>query len=331
MNNIEESTSSRLKQSLDSASFVSTEIAQQGMLSVYNHLATARLLRATTIGFDSKINPQILRALMPLSCSLGDGRSALPLDLAIDRCFSNLNLNEKAAALNTFPAQISNFIADAVVQFFGGSWARAINAGQLGRVQYLATLQNMHQYVRFTTRLLGLAVACSPNAFLRNHYAQHLSGEVNHEILIERDLRALEEDTTFLLERRFPNASTRMFMSLQQSLVSFERDPVLFAACPLAAEAVTAHMDPTFLSALVDNVGKFSTVPKKATTFFASHIQTDGGDDGHWQATVKMLSDNMDSDQKLGEFLVLLHIASSAFKLSFDSSVDDLRPFSSVY
>lgn len=249
---------------------------------------------------------------------------------ALYRTYESATADDRVTMRAGFSAQIERFLAVHVKRFYSGPWASAVLGERLALAQYVHTLQNMHQYVRFTTRLLGRAVACSATTDLRAHFARHLSGEVNHEILIERDLEKLGEPTRFLKEVRYANPQTRAFMVLEQSMVSFECDPVLFVACPLAAEGITAHMDKAFLRALRASVARSTSeeVAKKATTFFSSHIETDGGDDGHWAMTLRLLEDHLPDERTLGEFLTILELAASSFTQSFDSNVEDYAIFS---
>ena len=300
---------------------------------LYEKLASARAedLR-TVVASVSREDEAMARALglTPLEDTPeGTTFFAGILDEALHAAFVSASEADRATIRKTFPKQIETRLARHVKGFYEGPWARAVAERKLSIRQYVVTLKNMHQYVRFTTRLLGRAVACSDTTSLRSHYARHLAGEVNHEILIERDLEKLGESVAYLRDLRYANAPTRAFMVLEQSLVSFERDSVLFAACPLAAEGITAHMDSPFLAALRDNVGRSSPeLGKKATVFFASHIETDGGDDGHWAATLKLLQDNLPDDRKLGEFLTILDLAATSFTASFNANVDDYCLFS---
>lgn len=253
-----------------------------------------------------------------------------PVSEALYRTYEAATAEDRATMRAGFTGQIERFLAVHVKRFYAGPWASAVLGERLALAQYVHTLQNMHQYVRFTTRLLGRAVACSPTTALRAHFARHLAGEVNHEILIERDLEKLGEPTQFLREVRYANPETRAFMVLEQSMVSFECDPVLFVACPLAAEGITAHMDKAFLKALRASVARSTSdeIAKKATTFFASHIETDGGDDGHWAMTLSLLDGHLPDERSLGEFLSILELAATSFTQSFDSNVEDYAIFS---
>lgn len=253
---------------------------------------------------------------------------AAALSDALQNVFERGDATDQASMRATFRPQIEATMKLFVERFFTGAWATAIQQKKLSREQYVLTLNSLHHYVRYTTRLLGQAVAISPTSELRSHFAEHLRGEINHELIIERDLKHMGEDPTFLMTKRYPNAATRGFMVVQQSLAVFERDPVLFMACPLAAEGISAHLDKRFLQALRECVGSYGVdAPEKATMFFSSHIMTDGGDDGHWESTLKILEHHLQTENKLGEFLSLLELASSSIEQSFNANVSELAIF----
>lgn len=298
-------------------------------LDLYSRLANARAAgkRTAVIRVGNGAHGAALDALGFHGLRGGSFYGAV-LEEALHKVYDGLTSSDQSAARSTFSAQIESRVARHVDEFYQGPWVRAVRAHELSLLQYMVTLENMHQYVRFTTRLLGRAVACSKTTPLRAHFAKHLSGEVNHEILIERDLESIGRDPGYLRAARYANADTRAFMVLEQSLASFECDPVLFAACPLAAEGITAHMDKAFLADLRACVAKERPAEaKKATVFFASHIETDGGDDGHWASTMKLLHDNLPDERSLGEMLTVLELAASSFTRSFNANVEDYRLF----
>jgi len=294
--------------------------------ALYDALARARAAGKRTVAARAA-GPLAHLGFHPLRAREGAWQGGV-LEEVLHKTFLALSADDRAAVRASFPAQIEARLARHVRAFYEGPWAKAVKGRTLSVLQYLVTLENMHQYVRFTTRLLGRAVACSATTPLRAHFARHLSGEVNHEILIERDLERLGRATGYLRDERYANAETRAFMVLEQSLVSFENDPVLFAACPLAAEGITAHMDRAFLADLRACVARERPdVAEKATVFFASHIETDGGDDGHWAATMKLLHENLPDERRLGEMLTILELAAGSFTLAFDANVTDYGLF----
>jgi hypothetical protein len=304
-------------------------------IALYEALASARAVGKTTLVAECPDSRSEAVAeglgLRPIDHTARRGEfRAGSLAVALHHAFEKATEEERSAMRTTFPQQVERFLASYVERFYQGAWAQAVACRTLTVEQYVYTLENMHQYVRFTTRLLGRAVACSPTTALRAHFARHLSGEVNHELLIERDLERLGLTVDYLRDLRYANAATRSFMVVQQSMVAFEQDPILFVACPLAAEGISAHMDAKFLESLraCIAIGTSDATAKKATSFFASHIETDGGDDGHWAATLKLLEAHLPDERKLGELLSILELAATAFTASFDANVSELAVFS---
>lgn len=315
---------------------LSRTAAYEGLLApdhaLYTALAKARSEDLRTVVVPATpATETVARALglTPLAGTpSGNAFFAGVLEEALHRTFEQCSVADRAKIREGFGKQIEDRLARHVKAFYAGSWARAVLERRLSVRQYVLTLQNMHQYVRFTTRLLGRAVACSATTPLRAHFSRHLAGEVNHEILIERDLEKLGESVAYLRDERYANVPTRTFMVLEQSLVSFETDAVLFLACPLAAEGISAHMDRAFLTALRESIGR--EAPERgpsATVFFSSHIETDGGDDGHWAATMKLLGEQLPTELRLGEFLTVLELAAESFVASFNANTNDYGLF----
>src|SRR5262249_33063446 len=87
--------------------------------------------------------------------------------------------------------------------FFENPWFQAVTAGTLTRGQYIKFLANNHQFVRWTTRILARVAGFAENADLRNHYLRHLRGEIDHELIIERDLAYLGADVDYIREHMF--------------------------------------------------------------------------------------------------------------------------------
>jgi hypothetical protein len=297
--------------------------------ALYAALARGRLAeKATVLAALPHADVPVARLarLEPLS---GSELLAQTLDVASFQCFEQADEPQRELMRSGFAQEIVDSVERWAPRFFQGPWAKAVLARTLSRQQYIQTLSNMHQYVRFTTRLLGRAVAISPTTDLRNHYLGHLSGEVNHEIIIERDLKYLGANVDYVMKHRVPNAATRAFMVTQQSMIAFEQHPILFMACPLSAEGITAHLNQEFLDGLRACVQSFGYgEPSKATMFFSSHIQTDGGDDGHWQKTIDILGTYIRSDIEQQEFLSVLRLSMDAIEQSFNSNVAELSLYS---
>ena len=207
--------------------------------------------------------------------------------------------------------------------FFAGRWATAVREGTITRAAYVATLANLHSYVRHTTRLLGLAVAYSQTTSLRAHFASHLRGEVNHEVSIERDLLALGEDVDWVTRSREPDPATKRFAVVQDSTIGHHRDPVAFLACPLTAEGVTASMGREYVDGLHAAVSSWGVSdPATVTTFLRSHLHTDGGDDGHHIAVSHRIASEVTDEPTLRRFLSVQTAAQSAFFDAFEEAID---------
>ncbi|WP_224240517.1 hypothetical protein [Hyalangium gracile] len=203
---------------------------------------------------------------------------------------------------------------------------REVEAGTLTREQYVHCLTQFHQFVRWTTRLLGRCVGFSPTTELRTHFISHLKGEVNHEIIIERDLAHLGEDPHYAMELAQPNTPTREFMCAQESAIGFYNDPLLLLAAPLAAEGVTGHLAPGFIERLNACVASWGIKdPHKATNFLSSHIEYDGGDDGHWQGNLDLLAQHLTSEQLLRRYLSLMRVSAEGTLRQWDSYVGDVE------
>jgi hypothetical protein len=215
--------------------------------------------------------------------------------------------------------------------FFKTEFFTAVYAARLSREQYVYSMSNLHQFVRYTTRLIGRAVGLSNDEELRNHWLAHLSGEINHEKIIEKDLANLGADVDYVVQHMLPNVPNQEFMVMQESVIGFHQDPVLFMAAPFAAEGWTARLDQRFLQGLEASVRSWGIdKPRHVTSFLSSHINFDGGEDGHWEGTRKILGRFLESDHMLQKFLNLVHLAMNAFERSYASYVTEQRLWSAI-
>lgn len=211
-----------------------------------------------------------------------------------------------------------------------GEWGffKALHTRTLTRPQYVYALSNIYQFVRHTTRLVARAIAHSPTTEMRTHFIKHLNGEVNHELIIERDLEHLGEDVDYVRSHMAPNGPTQEFMAIQESMIGYYEDPVLLMASPVAAEGVTAHLNQAFIDALNDGMKRWNvSTPQKASRFFISHMHTDGGDDGHWEMTIAFLEGCLITESKHQFFLRSLRSAMRGTQRLYDSFVTDLPAF----
>lgn len=212
--------------------------------------------------------------------------------------------------------------------FADNGWCRDLHAGRLAREQYIAALANTHQYVRYTPRLLARAIAECPDPALRDHLTRHFRGEQHHERLIEADLRYLGADVDFVVRAMVPYGPTLAFMTLQESMVAFHRDLTCFLAAPFVAEGLAAHVGPHVLAPLAANIRRWGhPEPARALRFLTTHTREDGGDDGHWSATLAVLAGLLRDDTIQQRFLAVLHLAADTFTASYDAYADYLTLF----
>jgi GNAT superfamily N-acetyltransferase len=175
-------------------------------------------------------------------------------------------------------------------RFYDNPWFHRVKEGTLTRGQYVDFLSNNHQFVRWTTRILARIAGIAEDRELRNHYISHLSGEIDHELLIESDLRHLGADVNYVCNFMTPCLDVGHFMGIQESLVGFRADPILMLAVPIAIESLTAHLNSQFLRDLRHSIRNWGVAePDKAMSYLQSHIPIDGGDDGHWARTAQVI------------------------------------------
>src|SRR5690606_31075075 len=118
---------------------------------------------------------------------------------------------------------------------------------------------------------------------------------------------------------------TLAFMTVQESMVAFHRDLTCFLAAPFVAEGLAAHVGPELLGPLADNIRRWGyPEPARATRFLTTHAREDGGDDGHWSATLAVLARLLRDDTIQQRFLAVLHLAADAFTASYEAYADNL-------
>lgn len=303
------------------------EIDHPGLLApiVYFGLRRARIWGRHTVAV---ITPQpALCELLALEALAPDGH-AQRLDLAMHRAFAACDASQRALCQRHMLPEALAVLARHARRFADTAWTRAVRAGRLSRAQYVATLANTHQYVRYTPRLLARAIAVSPDEELREHFLRHLDGERAHDRLIEADLRHLGADVGFVRDHMVAAPATLAFMVVQESMIGFHQDPVLFMAAPFVAEGLAAGAPPGLIAALAGNIRAWGHDPLHATRFLRSHVQLDGGDDGHWQTTCALLARRLRDEGVQQRFLAVVQLAAEAFHRSYDAHVDDLAVFS---
>ncbi|WP_224368519.1 hypothetical protein [Hyalangium versicolor] len=254
------------------------------------------------------------------------------LDIVLHRAFEEAREAGQPVVPSFLVAEILDTINNLFLDKVGqASFFQAVEAGTLTREQYVYSLTQMHQFVRYTTRLLGRCVGTSPTTELRTHFIAHLRGEINHEIIIEKDLAHLGEDVQYVKELAQANLPTREFMCTQEAAIGFYEDPILMLAAPLAAEGVSGHLGNLFMEKLNGCVASWGVKePQKATHFLGSHIEFDGGDDGHWQGNLDLLAQHLKTEQEMRRFLSMLRVSVDATLKQWDSYVSDVDLFSAL-
>ena len=296
---------------------------------LYMALRRARIWGHTTIAASGPLVDLLGKhlALEPVDAA-GDVH-AQRLDLAIHRAYAGSSPSgQQLCREHMLPEALAIFARHAQ-RFHHTAWAQAVRDRRLARAQYVATLANTHQYVRFTPRLLARAVAISESEELREHFLRHLDGERRHHELLEADLDYLGADVEFVRERMGPAPATMQFMLVQESMVAFYRDPILFMAAPFVAEGLAAAVGPELLGPLLENIRAWGhDEPQRATRFLRSHVHFDGGDDGHFVRTCAMIARHLRDETMHQRFLAVVQLAAEAFHRSYDAYVDDLNVFS---
>ena len=211
---------------------------------------------------------------------------------AIIRSYAKLDEAKKKIIKESFYVNdIVGLVKKRTQNFYANPFFTAVEEKSLSLSQYSYCLGNLHQFVRWTTRILGATVSKSEDPQIRAHFADHLSGEVNHELWIEDDIRHIHGDVEYVKNQMVPCTGTLNFMFTQEALAGWRNDTVLFMGVPIAIEGISAMLDDVFIKNLKTCVESWGiTEPSKATRFWASHIHTDGAEDGHWVGTIRMLS-----------------------------------------
>lgn len=220
------------------------------------------------------------------------------------------------------PAELVETARAEIFEFYKNPWSEKVYAGSLTLNEYGRAIANLHQYVRWTTRLLAQITGQTDDPELRAHFIDHLGGEIDHERMLEADLRGLGWDVDWVMNRMAPDPDILNFMSVQQSLVSFERDPVLFLMVPLVAEGLSGFLNQEFIDALDRCMHSWGIQnPRSVTKFLRSHIHTDGGDDGHWAAVEKAIAGRIRDEAHHQRALSVIHAVSQSMKRAYANYV----------
>lgn len=259
-----------------------------------------------------------------------DGVKYLPvaqrLPYSMVKLYEQLEISEKENLPPYFVKEILETLTRWLERFYSGSWAQSIIEERITKEQYICSLYNLHQYVKFTTRLCARCITYSNDFLIRNHYINHLKGEINHELLIESDLKTLDADLNYLLHSHVPLSETHEFISIQESTIGFKQDSILMLACPLVAEGITANMQKDFIEHLFKVIRSWGIEnPKNAAKFLSSHMHFDGGEDGHWQQVISLLENSILSEVRLQQFLCIMQNAMNGMERGFNATIDHLK------
>ena len=239
------------------------------------------------------------------------------------RAFNALPENLQTwVAQNCFIEELTKEVLTRVQEFYQNSYFEGVRTCKLTRSQYVESLMNKYQFVKWTTRILGRAVSICEDPALRRHYADHLAGEINHEVWIENDLAYLGADVNFVKNYMVPDLGVISFMFIQEALTASRQDPIMFLAVPIAIEAASGFLDGKFVSDLKDCIRSWGyDQPSKGCTFFASHIHTDGADDGHWINTLKILGKYMTSEYQHQYMLQIVNLVMNSIDQAYGSYI----------
>ena len=96
----------------------------------------------------------------------------------------------------------------------------------------------------------------------------------------------------------------------------------LLTAAPLVAEGISGHMGSGFVQRLEQLIQAWGfTEPQRATRFFSSHIEYDGGEDGHFQGSMQMLSAHLTCERELRRYLAAVHGLGECFLRIYTESM----------
>ncbi len=226
-------------------------------------------------------------------------------------------------AENLLTQELETTVKRRCAAFYNNAFCRSVFEGRMTKNQYVESVANNHQFVRWTTRLLGRIIGLTGDRVLRRSYIEHLSGEIDHDLQLEKDLRHLGADVEWVRTGMVPNVHIQQFMCVQESLNAFHQDPLLFLAVPFSIEGITAFLGKDFMTALMKCIASWGIEkPSTACTFLASHIGFDGGDDGHWEGSRKMFRRFLKREHHVQRLLNVIHMVMNAVDRAYESYVE---------
>lgn len=256
---------------------------------------------------------------------------AQKINYALYHAYNHCTQHQRDFIRNHFAHEILDTFHSWVSHLFQESWFTAVKTRTLSKEQYVSTLFNLHAFVKHTTRLAARCVAVCDARELRNHYINHLKGEINHEVIIESDLKGLHADVDYLIHHYVPATATAEFIVLQESIVAFRQDAVMMLACPFVAEGMTANISNRFVTDLHATIQSWGIKsPESVSRFLTSHMKTDGGDDGHWIRVIMMMDKYIHTEQQMQQFLNVLKLAMNGYAHGLNANIDDMGLWQSV-
>jgi hypothetical protein len=139
---------------------------------------------------------------------------------------------------------------------------------------------------------------------LQKHFRKHLMEELDHETIIEADLKYLGVDVEYLVKHKATNPYICNFNALQESLLANRVDPIMYMAVPFAVEGISAFISSENLDALEACVATWGVKDAaNGTRFLSSHRNFDGKDGGHWEMTQDMINTFVTTEKQGKQFL----------------------------
>ncbi len=245
------------------------------------------------------------------------------LEMSMAQCFSQMTPEVKDFLRPYLGQEAVDTVNERLDKFFKNPWFKAVYSETMTKHQYIQTLGNLYQFVRLTTRILSRAVSLCDDSGMRNHFLEHLNGEIDHEIQIESDLAQVDSTVVdFVKNRMIPSIPTQQFMVIQESLLAYNHDPLSYVAVPFSIEGFTARLDQKFIQCLENCLKKWGVQrPARGVTFFRVHINSDGGEDGHWESNKKFLKKYIDTDLRLKKFINVIHLTMDSLENCYSSYV----------
>lgn len=201
-------------------------------------------------------------------------------------------------------------------------WRRAAD-GTLTSFQYADLLSQLHHFVRFTTRVIARALSHSEDKVLRAHFRKHMVEETDHELIIESDLENLGMDVDYFVRHKVAHPGIFNFNGLQESLLGYRHDPVLYMAVPFAVEGLSAFISESNMNLLYAAARSWGIEnPKLVTAFLASHRHFDGGEGGHWEMTLDMIRRYVRTENQTKQFLSIAQATTDNILTMFEETLD---------